>query len=279
MNQLRELYFDHIIRPLPIRGKRRLLSWLLPASGQIQVRLHGLSGLKLDLSEWVQRTLYLGAYELEESQWVKSVLRPGDTAIDVGANFGFYTSLFWRLVKPAGRVLAFEPNPMLFHRLKEWFEKNKVSGVELFPNALGAETKMSTLHVLPAIESHHNATLCRVENAEQVEVNVLRLEDILESKRISRVRLLKVDVEGFELEVLKGVEDSLSEGVIEYILVELNDYWLRKNGTSPEHLTTYCQSLGFEISKGHIAPAGQLSNLLLKHRGTSQTKLPGNHLP
>lgn len=269
MNRLRELYFDHIIRPLPIRGKRRLLSWLLPASGQTQVRLHGLPGLKLDLSEWVQRTLYLGAYELEESRWVKSILRPGDTAVDVGANFGFYTSLFWRIVKPTGRVVAFEPNPMLFQRLKEWFETNKVSGIELFPAALGAETQNSTLHVLPAIESHHNATLCPVENSDEIQVKVLRLADVLDSRKINHVRFLKIDVEGFELEVLKGAEAPLSEGVIEYILVELNDYWLRKNGTSPEHLTNYCQSLGFEIAKGHIAAEGQLSNLLLRHRSTS----------
>lgn len=272
VNYLLDLYFEKLVRPLPTRGKERLFSWLLPASGQAEVRLHGLSGFNIDFSEWIQRTFYLGAYEVEESRWAKSVLRSGDTAIDVGANRGFYTSLFWSMVKPSGQVLAFEPNPALFQRLTEWFEKNGVSSVAFFPVALGAETGVSTLYVPPAVESYHNATLCPVENSEKLEVNVLRLADILESRKISKVRLLKIDVEGFEWDVLKGTEVPISDGVIEYLLVELNDYWLRQNGSSPEHLTNYCQSMGFEIVKGHIASAGQLTNLFLRHRTASHRR-------
>jgi FkbM family methyltransferase len=197
-------------------------------------------------------------------------LRKRDTAIDVGANCGFYTSLFWSIVKPSGRVLAFEPNPSQFRRLTEWFHNNRVSNVEFFPAALGDEETIATLFVHPAKDWRNNATLTPVDDGwNEVEVKVLRLEELLAKQKITRVRLMKVDVEGFEGKVLKGAENLLAAGTFEYILIEFNDYWLSQNGSSSGQLMRYCQSLGLEIAKGRPPSPGGLSNVLLKHRGRS----------
>ncbi len=80
---------------------------------------------------------------------------------------------------------------------------------------------------------------------------------------------MKVDVEGFEGKVLKGAENLLAAGTFEYILIEFNDYWLRQNGSSPDQLVEYCQSLGLELAKGRVASQGTLSKVLLKHRRTA----------
>jgi len=270
MKNPRDLSFDHLIRRLPIRGKQRFLSWLLPTAGEAQVCLNGLPGFSVNFSEWMGRSFYLGSYELQECRWVRSVLRKGDTAIDVGANCGFYTSLFWSIVKPSGRVLAFEPNPNEFRRLTEWFHSNRVCNVDFFPTGLGDEETTATLHVPPAETGNHSATLSPLDDGwHKIQVKVVRLGDLLEQRGITRARLMKVDVEGFEGNVLKGAENLLAAGAIEYILIELNDFWLRQNGSSPDQLVEYCQSLGLELAKGRVASQGTLSNVLLKHRRTA----------
>lgn len=265
----RDFLFDHLVRSLPIKGKQRFLSWLLPRAGETQALLHGLPYFRVDFSDWIQRCIYLGTYELTESRWVRSILRAGDTCIDVGANCGFYTSLFWSIVKPSGSVLAFEPNPTLYGRLTTWFKANCVLGVETYPAALGDQEGIGKLYLPPPTAQNNNATMTATAGSRAVDVDIWRLGDILRSRKLEKVRLMKIDVEGFECKVLRGAEKELLNGVAEYILIELNDYWLRRHDSSADQLLSYCRFLDYEIIKGRPPAPSGLSDLLLRHRRAS----------
>jgi hypothetical protein len=65
-----------------------------------------------DLRETIQRQMFLGAYEPEQPGWFRECLGPGDIVIEIGASFGYYTTLGSALVGPSGKVFAFEPNPV-----------------------------------------------------------------------------------------------------------------------------------------------------------------------
>ena len=63
--------------------------------------------MRLDLREWIQQQMFLGEYEPEQTGWFRECLEPGDAVIDVGASFGYYTTLASALVGPSGKVFAF----------------------------------------------------------------------------------------------------------------------------------------------------------------------------
>src|SRR5580692_4386710 len=97
-------------RAVHFRGKARLLNSIGPNSGTRHTRVFG-SVFDLDLTDFIQRHIYLGTFEPAETSLVKKHLQPGMTFVDVGANVGYYTALAARLVAGnGGRVIAFEPS-------------------------------------------------------------------------------------------------------------------------------------------------------------------------
>ncbi len=75
----------------------------------------------------IARNIILGRYELSETEFVKAELQPGDVAVDIGANIGYYALLFATLVAPHGRVVAFEPVPFLYDALTRSVRENRRS--------------------------------------------------------------------------------------------------------------------------------------------------------
>ncbi len=90
-----------LLRPFSFRGKYRLLTALIPKQGQREACIFGVRST-LDLSDLIQRFIYLGCYEPLETAAVRKVLRPGMTFVDAGANIGYFTWLAARLVGPTG---------------------------------------------------------------------------------------------------------------------------------------------------------------------------------
>src|SRR5947209_12723871 len=98
------------LRPLQFRGKRRLLGPLAPISGKRMARIFG-ADLELDVSNYVDSTIFMGCYEPVNTVLFKRILRPGGTAVDVGANIGYFTLLAATLVGKTGKVVAAEAHP------------------------------------------------------------------------------------------------------------------------------------------------------------------------
>src|ERR1017187_6491437 len=86
------------------RGKGRIASAITPRRGTVSGRLYG-AHMRFDLSDLIQRAMYAGIYDPHESAELRSVLRPGDTFVDAGANVGYYSALAASLVGKTGRVL------------------------------------------------------------------------------------------------------------------------------------------------------------------------------
>src|ERR1700730_16140389 len=112
------------IRQFNFRGKARLLHGLCSREGEHEAEVFGYK-IKLDLADYIQRSIYLRTFEPRESALIRHYLKPGMTFVDVGANVGYYTLLAASLVGRRGRVLAFEPSPYVFERLVETMERKK----------------------------------------------------------------------------------------------------------------------------------------------------------
>lgn len=216
--------FD-LLRPYQFRGKYRLLGKIAPKTGVREAVVHG-AKMTLDLSDWMQRNIYLGSYERHETRAVRRWLSAGDTFVDVGANVGYFSVLAAQCVGSSGRVVSFEPSPYAFGRLSETVRRNDLRQVITRQEAVGDKVGALNLYVDPNGGNHTPTALGREDEKPYATVPVTTLDTVVDELGIKRIDLLKIDVEGYETRVLKGGTKALA--MTRAVLVEFNEPWLRK---------------------------------------------------
>jgi FkbM family methyltransferase len=199
--------------------------------------------LAVDPAEEIGRALVkMGVYDLPVSEAIWRLLDPGDQAIDAGANIGYMTSIMAAKAGPWGRVIAFEPHPHLFSILEEnilrW-RKFTIGPVTTHRVALSNRFGRGTLHAPDGFEHNRGlASLNEVDNSADIPVEVSRLDHYVKNRET--VGLLKVDVEGHELQVFQGSDMLLAgRGVRDIVFEEFRDY--------PTPVTTFLERFGYAV--------------------------------
>jgi FkbM family methyltransferase len=206
----------------------------------------------LDLREGVQLALYLGLYERTGAKRLMELARRGAVVVDVGANIGAHTLPLASAVGPAGRVIAVEPTDAAFARLRRNCELNPALGdrVVAVHAALGAPggaieaTYHSAWPVVPVAATRHPVHL----GAEQSAGNArfLTLDDLIAALGDIRVSLIKIDVDGRELDVLKGAVRVLGRDH-PAVLFELCPYLLTERRQTTSDVVEFFTSRGYEL--------------------------------
>ncbi len=147
--------------------------------------------------------------EYVELQFIRSRLRRGDAVNDVGANVGHMSLLLADKAEPRA-IFAFEPTPFTFRRLAENWRLNRWPEENLFATALGAAEGTVTMPDVDRPETKNSVLAARTA-ARTVEVPLRRLDDFRDRWRNQAVGFFKLDVEGFEREVLAGASAFLTE--------------------------------------------------------------------
>ena len=203
--------------------------------------------VKLDLRESIQASMFLGIYEPTQTRWFKMCLAPGDTVIDVGASFGYYTTLASKLVGPKGHVFAIEPSHVANQVIEDAVNDTGIDNVTLIKAAVGKEAGYVNLY-LPTTKYLHSPSVLPSDPdfiAHQVPVVVLDQYDPLWATQ--RIKLVKIDVEGYEPNVLDSMEGLIRNRRIENVVCEFNSGWLKRNSTVPEQLLQRFLDYGFRI--------------------------------
>ena len=232
------LYFKYF----PInKGKYRILNFLLNISKDTSKKyiISSKDGRKFnaDLNEPMYKGVFCtGFYEKHETEIVKKIIKEGDVTFDIGANFGWYTTLFATLVGKTGSVHSFEPVPSIFDQLKHNVEINDLNdGVILNDFALGAEEGQTTLHLFKGLPSGH-ASISDLgrDDYVQYQIPIMTLDKYIFDKGITKVDFVKCDVEGAEMMVIKGATHLFSSNNPPIILVEMNITTSNLFGYKPE---------------------------------------------
>ena len=185
--------------------------------------------LELNLNAGVIKPTVLrmcyGAYETSTLGAMRKLLNKGDTFIDVGANIGYLSAIAMGLVGKTGQVHSFEPVPRYFKRLKNLAVANKEYKIIVNQCALGDERGTKRIDV--SLEGIGMSTMVpgfrRKEMIEEViEVPTYRLDWYIKEKSISSISLIKIDVEGFGLPVLRGLSDYFEIGHRPSIICEIH---------------------------------------------------------
>lgn len=171
------------------------------------------------LAAWLLNTGLMGR---AERAYFEAAISPGQFIVDVGANQGAFTMLFSRLVGPRGRVVALEPEPAVFAALDGNCRLNDAGNITRLQVAAGSTRADAVLHC-SRFNSGDNRLTDSVKGA-SVAVSVVPLDDILPTETVS---LVKIDVQGYELRVVEGMQAILerSPGIRVFF-----EYW-------PEGLT------------------------------------------
>ncbi len=205
--------------------------------------------LELDLSNYIDRTIFMGCYEPLNTSLFKRILGPGGSAVDVGANIGYFTLLAASLVGKAGKVVAVEAHPHNFQILAEAVERNGIEQVR--PVNMGLSDGNGAAQIIMADQNefaNRTASMIPQPGLSGPTVPLHRLDDCLDDWEIDTIDLLKIDVDGFETRVVRGAAESLRVGRIRNIIVELDEHWLRASGTSVAELTNVLEAAGFRLA-------------------------------
>jgi len=163
-----------------------------------------------------------GEYEPAESAMVRRILRSGDLAVDIGANIGWFSLLMGSCVGDRGSVIAIEPTPPIRRKLLENVSANPSLNIRVLPIAVGAMASVAEIHLFQELP-HGHASLSHLGRSDDItfEVRVDRLDDVINSEG-KPPTLIKVDVEGSELDVLRGAEELLSSPAPPIWMLEVN---------------------------------------------------------
>src|SRR2546426_3592026 len=167
------------------------------------------------ISSYIQ---VVGAYDMESTLLLESLLKEGDVVFDVGANIGWHTLVSAKMVKRIGRIYAFEPEPINFSLLSKSIAYNAFQNVELFNCCVADYNGEVELFLNEDNPGDHSITW--TVGAKSIRVPCSKLDTIAVKYGLDHIDLLKMDIEGAEPKALSGASDLLDQGKIERMLVE-----------------------------------------------------------
>ncbi|MBF0299198.1 MAG: FkbM family methyltransferase [Oligoflexia bacterium] len=165
--------------------------------------------------------------------------------IDIGANIGFYTNLFSRLVGQDGFIYAFEPDPTNFNRLQKTLKHRK----NISFNKMAASDKSGSVTLYQSQElnvDHRTYAYDSDESRKSITVNAIALDDFLCNEETFDV--IKMDIQGYEHSALKGMENVIGRSKDLVLISELYPSGLKMAGTSAADYIEHLQTLGFNLN-------------------------------
>jgi FkbM family methyltransferase len=210
--------------------------------------------------EWF--VLSTGSYEDEINKLIRISLKTGENALDIGGNIGLQSLRMSQCVGDHGKVLAFEPLTYLQEKFKRNILLNKAKNVTLFPFALANVEDEDDFAINTGSWNQGTFSLNNKNDGLQKQHVIIKVPDAIpEIQDLSSLALVKIDVEGFEYQVLLGLKQTLRKHKPRIVFEFDRNYWI-STGQNIEDCFSFLESLGYTIYQ--ITPVGCE---LIKHCG------------
>lgn len=221
--------------------------------------------MKVDISKSMGAAIYWrGAHDWAPIFVLGKILKKGQTIIDVGANQGEYSLWAVKQAGPNGRIIAFEPMDGLFGQLKTNFSLNPGYQKALIPVKTGLSDKPGQLNLYGKEGDNEGVNTMFPTESHTVLIQKIKLDTLdnqLNLMNTGSVDLIKVDVEGAELQVLKGALNTLKKHK-PYLMIEINREACLAGGYEPEEIFELLRPLGYTFEKiglrGKRVPVNQV---------------------
>jgi FkbM family methyltransferase len=197
--------------PLKSAFLTRCYNFLLKKSGRrFYASTYFGARIKCDPNEFIQsRILHFGVWEPNISRAIESILEDGDVFVDIGANIGYDSLLAASRVGSQGAVVSIEASPRTYEILCSQMRENRVGNVRAVNKAVSDAAGTLTLYTGRAGDIGRATTVKSRGLEQEASVAAAPLDEILTADERSRLRLIKIDIEGAELPVLRRFLDTL----------------------------------------------------------------------
>ena len=235
-------FFNNIANKINFRSVKILNS----ANNKYTVQLQSGIIYVLHPGEHVDdQIIQYGCFEPFSTNIVKTLIHPGMTIIDVGANFGYYSCLFSKLVGSTGHVFCFEPT--------NYFRQRLVNNIYLnnYQNITVSEYALSDCHWVPDFDSSQDMNITN-EN-----ISTITLDEFLSDKNIQKIDFIKVDIDGHELKFIKGAMYTISKYKPK-ILMEISPIHLNEAGYNMQDCWDIIQEINYNVK--HEKDLNTISN-------------------
>ena len=221
---------------------------------------------------------YHPIYEPFQTELMSRLLKKDATVLDIGANIGYYTLIFAKLVGEGGKVFAFEPDPENFLILQENISINEYKNVVLVKKATSDKTGVAKLHLSEANRGDHR--LFGPVGGRVIDIETIALDDFLQDSA-ENIDLIKMDVQGAEALTFKGMTSLIKRCPTLKIVMEFWPEGISESGIAPAELLNSIHRYGFvvyninenakrlelvsikDLSEGRHIPSYGYTNLLL----------------
>ena len=236
-----------------MRVAKRLIYRAIHANRPVHSLIANCCGLQFKIASncRIGEALYANGFERNQRGILDQAILPGSTILDVGANLGFYTCLFAKKVGQAGKVIAVEPTPMVFQSLQENVSLNNLNDrVTTLPVALSDKGGVAKMHVFSEGNEVYNS-LGAMDSwlgeppEGSIDVETTTMDSLLNKIPDSTPCFIKIDVEGFQHQVLRGGLNRLRQMPNVAMMVEMNDLTSEQCGTSGNETLEMLNSCGF----------------------------------
>ena len=229
-----------------VRGRGLILRALdgLQRRGMAPPIVVGEEGVRLELgTDYVSRDIfYRHQWEPEETALLRAITPAGGTFLDVGANIGYFTLLASRWVGPSGSVYAFEPVTTTHARLLQNLALNRTANVTVVKE--GASSSPGTAAIALAGDAGHSHLVTHEsKDARQEAITLTTVDAFVASRKLTRVDVIKIDVEGADFEVLRGAVATLQR-FRPIVLMEIE--LIARFGAAVDDVKRFLDGIGYD---------------------------------
>ena len=179
--------------------------------------------IKLHLKDWIQQQIYFTDYfDYKGIKFLKHTLKEGDTFFDVGTNIGSYSLVASKIVGNSGKVYSFEPVFKTLKKLTETVERNNFNNIQIEKKIVSDKNESINIYASPDDNIGMSSIVKKFENVKPESVPSVILDEYIIAQKIKKITLVKIDVEGAELAVLKGMKRILKE-IKPIIFIEISN--------------------------------------------------------
>jgi FkbM family methyltransferase len=186
-------------------------------------------------------------YEPFETALVKNEIKKGDIVLDIGANIGYYTLIFAKIIGDEGKVFAFEPDPDNFLLLKKNVELNGYKNVIFVQKAVSNQTGKVKLYISDSNKGDHRI-YDPGDGRHSIEIDAIRLDEFFEDFQ-GKIDFIKMDIQGAEGGALQGMLSLIKKNQNMKIITEFWPDALKLFGTDPAEILKLLIDAGFKLNR------------------------------
>jgi FkbM family methyltransferase len=214
------------------------------------------------LDKGVEESIFrTGTYERGTLSVIQNVLKPGDRFVDIGANVGLMTLVAAKTIGAGGRVDSFEPLPEIRRLLELSIEQNRFSNIFLHELALGSAPSRMAIHRHPEVNRGSASLAWTSQENDSLDICLETLDRTIYNLSSQPIAMMKIDVEGWELEVLRGGISTLAREPQPVLCIEFSRLHPLQGG-KPEDMIEFLSKLGYQpyrLQKSKSAPSPLIS--------------------